>query len=115
MAQAEASTHYPHRPQTSPTLASFPVQDSSILTGQYGTYASHFAALESQLQHRMASWATDHLNNLSNEIRRETHLLHQHTIADLTAVNKSLIDELQVTFLREMTNQISETMINEKR
>ncbi len=63
----------------------------------------------------MASWATDHLTKLSNEIKRETHLLHQHAIADLTAVNKSLIDELQVTFLREMTNQISEAMINEKR
>jgi flagellar biosynthesis/type III secretory pathway chaperone len=63
----------------------------------------------------MASWGTDHITKLSNVIKRETQLLHQHAIADLTAVKKSLIDELQVTFLREMTNQISEAMINEKR
>ena len=63
----------------------------------------------------MASWATDHLTKLTNEIKRDTYLIHQHAIADLVAVNKSLIDALKVTFLWEMTDQISEAMINKKR
>jgi len=115
MERVEDSTHSPHRYNAFPTLASFTAEDNSVLAGQYGTYASHFAALESQLQHRMARWATDHLTKLTNKVRRDTHHLHQQAFADLTAVNRSSIDALQVNFLREMTDQITEAMMNEKR
>jgi hypothetical protein len=63
----------------------------------------------------MASWAADHLTKLTNDVRRDTHHLHQQAVADLTAVNRSSIDALQVNFLREMTDQITEAMMNEKR
>jgi hypothetical protein len=70
----------------------------------------------------MAHWAADHLTKLTDNVKRDDNHLRQQvhsdctsTIGDLTAANRSSIDALQVNFLREMTDQITKALINEKR
>ena len=72
----------------------------------------------------MAHWATDHLAKLTDNVKRDDNHLRQQvhsdctstsTIGDLTAANRSSINALQVNFLREMTDQITKALINEKR
>ena len=112
MERVEDSTHSPQLYTPSPTLASFTAEENLVLADQYGTYVSNFAALETQLQHWMASWAVDHLTKLTNAVRKDTHHLHQQAFADLTAANRSSIDAMQVIFLCKITDQITEAMMN---
>jgi hypothetical protein len=93
-----------------------------VLEDQYGTYALRLAALDNQLQDRMARWAADHLAKLTDNVKRDGNNLCQQvhsdctsTIADLTAANRSSINALQVNFLCKMTDQITKALINEKR
>jgi len=51
---------------------------------------------------------TDDVKRDGNHIGHQIHTDCTSTIADLTAANKSLIDALQVKFLRDMTDQIKE-------
>jgi hypothetical protein len=93
-----------------------------VMEDQYGTYTSRFAALEEQLQDRMAQWTSDHLAELKddvkkygNQIRQQVHTACQSPIVGLTDANRSSIDALKVKFLHKMAGQIKEALMEEKR
>ena len=56
-----------------------------------------------------------HVTRNGHQIKQEVTIDCQSTIADLPAANKTTIDALQVKFLRKMTDQIKEVLMDEKR